>query len=138
MRPAAWRPRRLVNAAALTVAAVSGLLTLAACGGPGTPSHDHGRVVAHLTIPFQPPVTTGNPDIIPPRHWAMPVRDHGGVRHHSSLILTTRAPGLTGPPPVPHRWDLQPAHRDQLLRQLAPIRADPPHGRAGRSPWGSR
>jgi hypothetical protein len=62
-RPA-WRSRRLVNAAALTAAAVSGLLAVAACGGPATPSHDHGRVVAHLAIPFQPPVATGNPDII--------------------------------------------------------------------------
>jgi len=54
---------KLTVTAARTGAAIACTVMAAACGG-GQPAHDHGRVVAHLTIPFAPAIAPGKPDVI--------------------------------------------------------------------------
>jgi hypothetical protein len=64
-RPGSSR-RHLVITAVLRAVFAAGLLTAAACAGPGAPppAPDHGFVAGHLTIPFRPPATAAAADII--------------------------------------------------------------------------
>ncbi len=57
------RHRRPAMPGLLAMLAIS--LLLAACGGPASPAHDHGRVAGHLAIPFVPAATPGKAEIIP-------------------------------------------------------------------------
>jgi hypothetical protein len=51
-----------MNLRTALVAFVS-LIAAAACAGPAS-AQDHGRVVAHLTIPFRPGAVTGTTEVI--------------------------------------------------------------------------
>lgn len=54
----------LTVTAARTGAAIACMVMAVACGGGAQPAHNHGRVVAHLTIPFTPAIAPGKPDVI--------------------------------------------------------------------------
>ncbi|HEY6276402.1 MAG TPA: hypothetical protein VIX86_08715 [Streptosporangiaceae bacterium] len=47
------------------LAALAVSLLMAACSGPHAPSHNHGVMAGHLTIPFEPAATAGKAEIIP-------------------------------------------------------------------------
>jgi hypothetical protein len=58
--------RNSVTAGTLTAVFAASLLTVVACASPGAPpTHDHGFVAAHLTIPFRPVAAAVAADIIP-------------------------------------------------------------------------